>query len=200
MAKHQGRLIIRVEVITVRLGDIQQQDSFTQQLLGPQDFKTDHAGSPDIWAFDVLEIAALTSLPVLVERVSGFHYLGSGLKIHLMQQFYGPEAEIYALLYKPKSVSAEFKMNVLASEVLHAPGIYRTTRFRPRQNMALWEAIVQAGGVPIHGEGPRVFSAATGYSYNSLVPPEKNKSLKPVLISPTQEEIAAEVGEASLGL
>ena len=89
---------------------------------------------------------------------------------------------------------------MLACEVLHAPAIYRTTRFRPRQNMALCETIIQAGGSPILGKGPRAFAAATGYSLNSLVPPTKNKSPKPALISPAQEEAATEVGEASRGL
>jgi hypothetical protein len=79
-------------------------------------------------------------------------------------------------LYKAKSVSNEFKLNVLASEILLTPSIYRTTRFRPWQHLVLCELIEQAGGTPIAGEGAAAFAAATGYSANSLIPPEDRKS------------------------
>jgi hypothetical protein len=176
MAKKQAQLINRMEVIRIRLGDIQQQDGFTKQLLGNRDYKSDFAGSPEMWAHEVLEISVLSSPLILVKRASGYQYLGSGLKLHLMQRFLGPEDDVWALLYKAKSVSNEFKLNVLASEILLTPSIYRTTRFRPWQHLVLCELIEQAGGTPIAGEGAAAFAAATGYSANSLIPPEDRKS------------------------
>ena len=173
MARLQHPLIDKLQIIKVRLGDIQQQDSFCQDFLASQDYESDHSRAIEMWAPEILEISALTSPPIIVKRKSGFQYLGSGLKLHLLQQIFDPDTELFALLYLPKTNSKKLKLDILASELLHAPSIFRTTRWRPRRNMALWGAIKREGGVPIQGNSARAFAHATGYSYNALVPPAK---------------------------
>jgi hypothetical protein len=194
MARLQHLLIDKLQIIKVRLGDIQQQDSFCRDFLASQDYESDHSRAQEMWSPEILEISALTSPPIIVKRKSGYQHLGSGLKLHLLQQIYDPDTEVFALLYLPKTISNKFKLGILASELLHAPSIYRTKRWRPRRNMVLWGAIVQEGGAPIFGEGARAFAHATGYSYNALVPPSKKPPKKPASHTPGikgQDEVPA---------
>lgn len=183
------------QIISVRLDEIVEQDAFTTELLAEEQYETDVALDLECWDPVIVELLAVRLLPILVRRQNGFHFLGSGLDIRLLQEIFEPHDEIRAFVLDTQRVSNTLKLHVLACDLLLMPPFFRTRRFLPRRNMRLWEAIVEAGGAPINGKGVRAFSRATGYSYNALKDPtcKKSASARSPKIPGVAELVATEV-------
>jgi hypothetical protein len=167
------------EIASVAIGAIQEQDAFTARFLAAQQYEPDTVVDLDCWDRGVVEALALRFLPILVRRQSGFHYLGVGHVLRIMQQCLEPDEEVPAILLESKRISNKIRLDVLASEILLLAPLFRTRRFLPRRLMQLWKAILGAGGNPIQGDGVRAFSRATGYSHNALMPPKQPKMAQP---------------------
>lgn len=166
------------QIISVRLDEIVEQDAFTAQLLAGEQYETDVAVDLECWDPVIVELLAVRLLPILVRRQNGYHFLGSGLDIRLMQEIFEPHDEIRAFVLDTQRVSNTVKLHVLACDLLLMPPFFRTRRFLPRRNMRLWQSIVGAGGTPIRGKGLHAFARATGYSHNALREITRSKSAR----------------------
>jgi hypothetical protein len=166
------------QIITVRLDEIVEQDAFTAQLLTAEQYETDVTVDIECWDPVIVELLAFRLLPILVRRQNGYHFLGSGLDVRLLQEIFEPHDEIRAFVLDTQRVSNTVKLHVLACDLLLMPPFFRTRRFLPRRNMRLWEAIAEAGGTPIRGKGLHAFARATGYSHNALREPTRSKSAR----------------------
>lgn len=166
------------QIISVRLDEIVEQDAFTAQLLAGEQYETDVAVDLECWNPVIVELLAVRLLPILVRRQNGYHFLGSGLDIRLLQEIFEPHEEVRAIALDTQRLSNTVKLHILACELLLMPPFFRTRRFLPRRNMRIWEAIVGAGGTPIRGKGLHTFARATGYSHNALREPTRSKSAR----------------------
>jgi hypothetical protein len=174
---HQGN--IEFSIVKVRLDKILGQDPFTADFLASQGYVTDMGFNMADWDSAVAFLACHVTLVPLLKRKAGYHYLGTGRTLSLLQQVLEPHHEIHTLVLHSSRVAAEVKLDILAMELLLIPAFFRARQLLPQKTMRLWEAMMDAGAQPIRGLGGLAFARATGFSYNSIKPP-KGKIRAPI--------------------
>lgn len=153
----------------VQLEKIVGPEPFTSKFLEQHDHAIDLFLDLKKWNNSVVTIACLQSVFFLVKsRRNEYLYLGSGRMLALMRELLGPLEEVHALVVSSSQATTEFKLDVLAAELLLIPAIFRTRHLTPKKMLHFWDNLVVAGAAPICGSSVRSFARATGFSRNSL--------------------------------